>query len=148
MMNGNKKGNKNLEGKRMKLNDLDKLIPQYALNKAEADSYKKICEKENAQIKAMMKDFAVQNYEAGGYKASYSVSTRESMNEEMLLEIAHQHGISEIVKTKEYIDFDALENAIYNGKISNDVLMEMNKAKEVKEVVTLRVTKIKREVKE
>ena len=127
----------------MRLNELDTLIPQYANNKSELDGYKKICDRENAQIKAIMKDFVITNYEAGGYKASYVISERESMNEEMLLEIAHNHGISEIVKTKEYIDYDALENAIYNGRISQDILLEMNKAKEIKEVVTLRVTKVK-----
>lgn len=125
----------------MRLNDLDTLIPRYASNKAELDNYKKICDRENAEIKAVMKDFVVQTYEAGGYRASYSVSQRESMNEEMLLEIAHKYDISEIVKTREYIDFDALESAIYNGRISQEVLLEMDKAKEVKEVVTLRVTK-------
>ena len=129
----------------MKLNDLDKLIPQYASNKSELDNYKKICDKENAQIKAIMKDFAVQNYEADGYVASYSISQRETLNEEMLLEIAHRYGIPEIVKVKEYIDFDALERAIYNNKISDDVLLEMDKAKETKEVVTLRVKKKKQE---
>jgi hypothetical protein len=129
----------------MKLKDLDELIPQYAANKAEADSYKKLCEKENAKIKAIMKDFVVTEYVAGEYKATYSVSTRETLNEDKLLEIAHHFGIPEIVKTKEYIDFDALEKAIYDGKISDDILMEMDKAKEVKEVVTLRVTKKKKE---
>lgn len=129
----------------MKLNDLDELIPQYAQNKAEMESYKKICDRENAEIKSIMKSFVVQTYQAGGYKASYSVSKRESMNEEMLLQIAHMHGIPEIVKTKEYIDFDALEKAIYDGKISDDILMEMDKAKETKEVVTLRISKVKNE---
>lgn len=132
----------------MKLKDLDELIPQYAANKAEADSYKKICEKENAKIKAIMKDFVVTEYVAGEYKATYSVSTRETLNEDKLLEIAHHFGIPEIVKTKEYIDFDALEKAIYDGKISDDILLEMDKAKEVKEVVTLRVTKKKKEEEE
>ena len=127
----------------MKLDDLNTLIPQYAMNKSELDDYKKICEKENAQIKAIMADFALQHFEVGGYKASYSVSTRESMNEKLLLQIAHNYGIPEIIKTKEYIDFDALENVIYNGRISQEVLLEMDKAKEVKEVVTLRVSKIK-----
>lgn len=127
----------------MKMNDLDTLIPQYAANKSELDSYKKICDKENAQIKEIMRDLVLSNYTAGGYKASYTVQHRESMNEDVLLEIAHHYGIPEIVKTKEYIDFDALENAIYNGKISQDILVEMDKAKEVKEVVTLRVSKVK-----
>lgn len=124
--------------------NLDELIPQYAQNKAEMDSYKKICDSENAQIKALMAELDDPVYEAGGYKATYSIQERESMNEDILLDIAHHFGLSEIVKTKEYIDFDALEKAIYDGKISDDILLEMNKAKEVKEVVTLRVTKIKK----
>lgn len=127
----------------MRMN-LDELIPQYAQNKAEMDSYKKICDSENAQIKALMAELDDPVYEAGGYKATYSVQERESMNEDILLDIAHHFGLSEIVKTKEYIDYDALEKAIYDGKISDDILLEMNKAKEVKEVVTLRVTKIKK----
>lgn len=128
----------------MKINELDTLIPQYATNKSELDGYKKICEKENVKIKELMKDLGLTNYETGKYRALYSVSERESMNEEMLLDIAHRLGISEIVKTKEYIDFDALENAIYNNRISQEALLEMDKAKEVKEVVTLRITKIKK----
>jgi len=126
---------------------LEELIPQYASNKAEMDDYKKICDRENAQIKDMMFAEGLDEKEAGGYVAKRTVQHRETMNEAKLLEIAHQFGIPEIVKTKEYIDFDALENAIYNGKISQDILLEMDKAKEVKEVVTLRVTKIKKKEK-
>lgn len=127
----------------MRLSDLDTLIPQYAANKSEMESYKKICDRENTEIKAIMKSFVVPSYETGGYKATYIVSKRETMNEERLLEIAHQYGISEIVKTKEYIDYDSLEKAIYDGKIPNEILLEMDKAKETKEVVTLRVSKVK-----
>ena len=129
-------------------NRLDALIPQYAANKAELEDYKKICDKENAIIKSIMADMDEPTYEAGGYKATYSVSERTSMNEEMLLEIAHNYGIPNIIKTKEYIDFDALENAIYKGDIPKEALLEMDKAKEVKEVVTLRVTKIKKKKEE
>ena len=128
---------------------LDTLIPQYAQNKLELDSYKKICDKENAQIKSIMAELSDNTYEAGVYRATYSVSTRETMNEEKLLEIlgdsARDMGI---IKTKEYVDFDALEKAIYDGKISDNTLLEMDKAKESKEVVTLRVTKIKKKKEE
>lgn len=127
----------------MKLQDLDTLIPQYAANKAEMDDYKKICDRENAEIKSIMRDFVVSSYEASGYKATYSVSERTSMNEEMLLDIVHNYNIPGIVKTKEYIDYDALEKAIYDGEISEEILLEMDKAKTVKEVVTLRVSKVK-----
>ena len=90
-----------------------------------------------------MKDYAAQRYEAGNYVATYSISHRDTMNEEKLLQIAHKYGIIEIVRTKEYIDFDALEKAIYKGRISSNVLLEMESAKESKEVVTLKVTKRK-----
>lgn len=125
------------------MNRLDELIPQYAVNKSELDAYKKLCDKENAEIKSIMKDLALQKYEAGEYKATYTISKRETMDEEILLEVAHQFGIPEIIKTKEYIDFDALENAIYNGKISPEILTEMDRARSVKEVVTLRISKNK-----
>lgn len=127
----------------MELKTLDTLIPQYAANKSEMDDYKKICDKENAEIKAIMKDFALQKYEAGGYKATCVVSQRENMNEERLLEIAKEFGIPDIIKVKEYVDFDALEKAIYNGIIPQDMLLAMDKAKEVKYVTTLKVSKIK-----
>ena len=90
--------------------ELDSLIQQYAMNKTEFDSYKKICDKENAEIKAIMLDGKIDSRISGDYKAT----------------------------------FDALEKAIYDGKLTQDQLLELDRAKEVKEVVTLRVTKIKK----
>ena len=123
---------------------LDTLIPQYAENKSLLDDYKKICENENKQIKEMMDEGS---YEAGGYKATKSISTRETMNEDKLLEVMKQHyAIHQkfgIIKTKEYIDMDALESAIYKGQIDKDTLLEIDKCRESKEVVTLRISKVK-----
>lgn len=125
---------------------LEELIPQYAANKKEMDDYKKICDSENAQIKQLMLDGKISEKSAGGYVAKCTVSQRETMNEEKLLEILHnlhQTNIPNVIKTKEYIDFDALEKAIYDGKVPEYVIMEMDKAKESTQVVTLRVTKEK-----
>lgn len=121
---------------------LDTLIPQYAENKSLLDDYKKICENENKQIKEMMEEGS---YEAGGYKATKTISTRDSMNEDKLLEVLKKAGFTQtsIIKTKEYIDMDELESAIYNGLIEKDILMEIDKCRESKEVVTLRISKIK-----
>ena len=133
------------------LKKLDKLIPQYAMNKSEMDSYKKICDKENAEIKKLMTDLVLPFYEAGEYKATCTISERESMNEEILLSLfSSVPGFSrinydyDIIKSKPYIDFDALEKAIYDGELSQDQLLELDKAKEVKKVTTLRVSKIKK----
>ena len=123
---------------------LQELIPAYAENKAELDSYKKICDKENAEIKEIMLAEDLSEETVDGYVAKITKSNRESFNEEKLLEIAHNEGISEIIKTKEYIDYDILEDAIYNGKISEDILLKIATAKEVKEVVTLKVSKVKK----
>lgn len=134
---------------------LDELISSYAGNKAELDFYKKVTDKENAQIKSIMIDGKVDSREVGDYKATCSISQRESMNEEILLSLftSVPSFVSitddyEIVKQRPYIDFDALEKAIYDGKLNQDQLLELNKAKEVKEVVTLRVTKIKKKKEE
>lgn len=131
---------------RKKALSLDTLIPQYAENKAILDDYKKICDTENKQIKDIMEEGS---YEAGGYKATKSVQVRENMNEDKLLDVMHNHRevaeLNGIIKIKEYIDIDMLESAIYNKQIDKDMLMEIDKCRETKEVVTLRISKVKEE---
>lgn len=121
---------------------LDTLIPQYAENKSMLDDYKKICDEENKQIKDIMEEGS---YEAGGWKATKTISTRETMNEEKLLDVARKNSyyLSDIIKTKEYIDMDKLESLLYKGNISKEVLLEIDKCRESKEVVTLRISKVK-----
>ena len=121
---------------------LDTLIPQYAENKSMLDDYKKICDNENKQIKELMEEGS---YETGGWKATKTISTRETMNEEKLLDVAKKNSyyLSDIIKTKEYIDMDKLESLLYKGNISKEVLMEIDKCRESKEVVTLRISKVK-----
>ena len=123
---------------------LDAVIPVYAENKMELDSYKKLVDRDNSLIKELMQEADLTEKQVGGWVAKLTKSNRESFNEDKLLEIAHNNNLDEIIKTKEYIDMDLLEDAIYNGKISEDILLEMGKAKEVKEVVTLKVSKVKK----
>ena len=125
------------------INKLKDLIKQYALNKSELDSYDKLCKKENTEIKSLMETLGISEVETDEYVAKRIIQKRENMNEEKLLKIAHHHGIPEVVKTKEYIDYDALEDAIYNGKLSKEILEEINTARETKEVVTLKVSRRK-----
>lgn len=123
---------------------LDTLIPDYAEHKAELDKYKKLSDAENKKIKELMVDNV---YIVGGYKATKSIATKESINEEKLLDVLKQYDISYgagIIKTKEYVDMDALESAIYRGDVDKDILMEIDKCRESKETITLRVTAIKK----
>lgn len=127
---------------RKRINNLDTLIPAYAKNKAMLDDYKKICDDENKQIKELMDEGS---YETNGWKATKSIQHRETMNEDKLLDLLRKAGFSQssIIKTKEYVDMDELESAIYKGLIEKDILLEIDKCRESKEVITLKVTKIK-----
>ena len=124
-------------------NKLDELIPQYAENKNMLEDYKKLCDEENKKIKELMEEGS---YEVGGYKATKSIQTRETLNEDKLLDLFKQFDIIQelgIIKTREYIDMNALEAAIYDGRLDNDILLTIDKCREKKDVVTLRINKVK-----
>ena len=126
------------------LRKLDELIPQYAGTKQQADTYKKLADAENAQIKAIMTDLAVQKYEAGGYKVTCSVQDKSTLNEQKMLELAHRFdALKGCIKTREYFDFDVLEKLIYDGEVPESILNNIEEAKEEKFVTTIRVTKVK-----
>lgn len=129
---------------------LDKLIPQYALNKRELDSYESLCKKENAEIKKIMLEQKLPEHTAGGFVAKCTTSERESINEAKLLEILKEDWVTRngsmqcpYIKTKEYVDMDALEAAMYNSTIPEETVLKMDTCREVKEVTTLRVTVVK-----
>ena len=127
---------------------LEELIPVFARAKATADEYKKTADEQNKKIKSLIKEIAddSQTLEIAGYKVDFQKQERTSMNEEKVLEsfgkckkiqFAKDMGI---IKTKEYIDYDALENAIYNGRISEKLLALLKDCEEVKIVEVLKVT--------
>ena len=121
---------------------LEDLIPSYAQNKLELDSYKKICESENEQIKKLMEEMCAEDYYVENYKAVRTVTHRVSINEDKLLAVMKKHNISEVIKTKEYVDTDALENYLYHidEEANKDLFDDIDKCRDIKEVVQLRVT--------
>lgn len=127
------------------MNNLEELVVRYALNKNELDSYKKICDKENAEIKARMTELDMNEVLAGDYVAKLTIQKRESMDEDMLLEILRNNNYTNVIRTKEYVDMDLLEREIYNGNVDKDTLVAMQKCKSVKEVPTLKIVKAKKE---
>ena len=128
--------------------ELKELINAYGLNKQELDDYKAICDNENKQIKDIMSEAGLKVYETDKYKASYIVSERTSMDEVALLRVIHSNNIPNslgIIKTREYIDEDALESAIYNKEIPDDVMNQISDCMIKKEVISLKLTKAKGE---
>lgn len=123
---------------------LDELIPAYANNKAELDTYKKVCDTQNSEIKKRLEELGENEYSAGGYVAKRSVQKRESINEDRLLEVLVKHGVPEVIKTREYVDMDALEKYLYNNELSDELSADLDSCRETTEVVQLRLTKEKK----
>jgi len=124
---------------------LEELIPLYGQQKQDFDSLKKVVDTHNSEIKKLMLDGCMSEKTVDGYKATCSVTERETLNEVKLLEILKQAkiNVNGLIKTREFVDMDVLEDAIYKDLIPEDVLVSMDTCREVKEVVTLRVTKAK-----
>lgn len=127
---------------------LDKLIVKYASDKAELKLLTEETDAANAEIKRRMREAKESVHEVDGWVATYTTSNRESMNEVRLLDILKKRKIPNVIKTKEYVDMDALEKYLYNNATSTEFMTELNSCKTSTEVITLRVTKKKAKKKE
>lgn len=129
---------------------LDTLIKTYGTYNTNLKELKSIVDDNNAKIKAIMRNKGINTYSVEDWKASYTVQKRESMNEDKLLDLLkvdwkERHGdeVCPYIQTKEYVNFDALEDAIYKDSIPKNTLLQMDSCREVKEVEVLKVTKVK-----
>ena len=132
---------KNVEEKQL---TLEELIPIYGVQNTEFNTLKKTVDDLKLKIKTAIhaahlldKDITIE-----GWKCKLSVTDTSTMNEDRLLEFAKAHNI-DIIRTKEYVDFDALEKLLYAGKIPQDVVAEMESCKESSTKEVLRCTKVK-----
>lgn len=134
----------NLDAEVTEFIPLDELIPLYVQNKNELDSYTAICKQENESIKAQMLELGKEVHSVGGYTAKRTVSYRETLNEDRLMAVILKHGIKDVIKTKDYVDMDALENYLYHNMMSDTLATDLESCKSKTEVVTLRITKDKK----
>ena len=123
---------------------LDKLIPEYGEKNTECNALKKVVADLNSKVKTAIHLALKENEDIkiGGWECKLSVEESSEMNEEKLIEFAKIHKL-DIIRQREYIDFDALENLIYKGDISKKILVEMSKCKEIKKKEVLRINRIK-----
>ena len=73
-----------------------------------------------------------------------SYSHKDVYDEEEVIDILKKAGFKEIVKIKEYIDFDALEAALYNEKLPKDVLKKIAEHKHDVATARLNIRKSKK----
>lgn len=122
--------------------ELKELVRLFYEDKQQLDSYKKSTEEYNEKIKESMYTLNIDEFsdDDTGLIAKIGIQNRESFNENKLIEKLKSLNIEGVIKTKEYVDMDALENAIYNELLDASELLP---CKEVKVVKTLKVSKKK-----
>lgn len=130
-------------------NELNILINDYGDQKARMDSLKASCNDLNSKIKDIMQQEDLKNWETDTYKATFIIKQNQEINEERMIALLKQENEAKfkelkVIKTKEYIDSAALENAVYNGEISAELLQELDKCSTPKPVPTLTVKKKKK----
>ena len=109
-----------------------------SLNKQKNDLKDKIC--------AYMDEEGIDKTVVSGYSLTRSVSHRTTVDEDKLLKVVKGWSVRNtvgLIKTKEYVDTDVLEDLTYNGHIPPSELKELDVCRQVTEVVTLRPTKRK-----
>ena len=123
-------------------NKLTNLVNDYIFNKDREKEFKDLASAQNTEIKVIMNEMKLDKFETDNGKVTLSERKSEDFIEDKLITFLKDRNLSDgIVKTKEYVDFDALESAIYHEKISGDNLKDMAECKEVKVTQVLRINR-------
>nr|DAG65407.1 MAG TPA: hypothetical protein [Caudoviricetes sp.] len=124
--------------------DLSKIIDAYKESKDEENRLHKINDETCKTIKSYMQMLGVNTADGSEYTANLSITQKESLNNDLAIEILKanldEETVRTVIKSKEYIDEDALEKLVYAGLFD---ITKLAKAKIVKNVSTLRITKRK-----
>lgn len=124
--------------------DINKIIDLYKESKDKENALKKSNTEMGNNIKSYFQTNGLDKVDTDKYTATVTTSTSESLNEELAIEIIKENlggaMLNTVIKTKEYIDEDALEKLVYNGDFD---IVKLAKAKITKTTSTLRVGKKK-----
>lgn len=118
--------------------ELKELIDHYGKVNKELTTLKKEADTFNKKLKEVMASEGLLEGESDLYQVRYQIRKSTSLDEDKVIKILKASKLSKgIVKNKPYIDEDALENAIYTGMLPQEVLLQIQNCKIVKESVAL-----------
>lgn len=124
--------------------NLSKVIDEYKESKDRENALKKANTEMNENIKSYMYEHDLKSADSEKYTAKLSKTDKESLNEELAIEIIKENLggalLKSVIKQKEYIDEDALEKLVYNGDFD---INKLAKAKIIKTTYALRISKKK-----
>lgn len=122
------------------------LAQSYISLKESFDPLKKQVDDCGKKLKSAMRDVDLTEYVVGDKKVTISVTPKSDFNELQAIEILRKNltpeQFAKCVKTKEYIDDDALESMVFNREVDAAILAPAETPKEP--TVTLRVSKAKK----
>lgn len=99
--------------------DIASIIDSYGKNKDEEKGLKKYIDKESKLIKEYFSKNNLESFESNKYTATVSNTTKTFLNDYLAIEILKANlepeELKTVIKTKEYIDEDALEKLSYSG---------------------------------
>lgn len=131
--------------------ELETLIPTYGSLDFELKNIKKKADGFKERIKTIVKSLGVKTYRAEDYEITYTEAERVSFKEDKLLirlkEIVANKDLKEfegLIKTKEYVDMDVLENLLYHNKFNEAEISSISSCQEIKNIPTLKVKKVKK----
>lgn len=120
--------------------ELKNLIDSYGESKKEENAIVKRNNERNSQIKQLFLDNDISSFETDSFIATVSETEKQSLNNELALCILKkelgENELTSVVKTKEYIDEDALEKLVFNGQFD---ISKLEKAVDKKIVSALRI---------
>ena len=131
--------------------ELETLIPTYGSLDFELKNIKKKADGFKERIKTIVKSLGVKTYRAKDYEITYTEAERVSFKEDKLLirlkEIVANKDSKEfegLIKTKEYVDMDVLENLLYHNKFDEAEISSISSCQDIKNIPTLKVKKVKK----
>ena len=126
---------------------LDELVTQYGEKHFMELALNKECKEINGQIKTLLEADDLTEYTSGDYTVIKTITKSESLNEAQLLDVikADKMLAGACIKTREYVDMEALESALYKGKVSQDTMLAIDKCRVIKEIIKLNLKKAKKE---
>ena len=120
-------------------------IPEFYEADQKQKAYKKTSDKLKEEIKEIMESMQLQDYDVEDLKATLKTVEITKFDEDILLEIIKPLEIEGIIKTREYVDMDALETAIYKGMLDAKILEKSRIITEQKRF-SVKMMKLKKEI--
>jgi hypothetical protein len=114
-------------------NELKALVDKYVKLKTQENQISKQTKELNNSIKKTMLDLKLTELEGNEGAVTLTKREKPEFDEVKVIEFLKENNIQRgIVKKKEYIDYDALESALYREKFDKDIVEQMDSYKIVK----------------